>query len=294
MAIETLGAALRQIKRLFAEGVISGLLRSPAPGPLHRGARRRRLRGPGGAARADGPERLPRHPPRPERRRGRLPGHLPRPGQEGRDDPGATRPWAAGCTRSRTASRSRPTRPPPGGALREGGGTDGFRDDRHPAPPSSTRSLSALHEEIARLPEKHRLAVVLCDLEGMTQAQAAGRAALERADAPTPAGRGARAAQGPPGPPRPGARRRHARAPCSSARRRAVVPPAWQEATVRAALDIVNPDRRRRGRLGGGPVTHPGGAQDHVGPEADDRLGGPAGRRADGVGGLGRPDLAGR
>jgi predicted DNA-binding protein (UPF0251 family) len=33
--------------------------------------------------------------------------------------------------------------------------------------------LPALHEEIARLPEKHRLAIVLCDLEGMTQSQAA-------------------------------------------------------------------------------------------------------------------------
>ena len=33
--------------------------------------------------------------------------------------------------------------------------------------------LSALHEEIARLPEKHRLAVILCELEGMTHVQAA-------------------------------------------------------------------------------------------------------------------------
>ncbi len=33
--------------------------------------------------------------------------------------------------------------------------------------------LSALHDEIARLPEKHRLAVVLCELEGKTHNQAA-------------------------------------------------------------------------------------------------------------------------
>ena len=42
-------------------------------------------------------------------------------------------------------------------------------------PPVADDLLPALHEEIARLPEKYRLAVVHCDLEGMTQAQAAGQ-----------------------------------------------------------------------------------------------------------------------
>ena len=37
--------------------------------------------------------------------------------------------------------------------------------------PARDELLPALHEEIARLPEKHRLAVVLCDLEGMTHAR---------------------------------------------------------------------------------------------------------------------------
>ena len=35
--------------------------------------------------------------------------------------------------------------------------------------------LPVLDEEIARLPEKYRLAIVYCDLEGLTQAQAAGQ-----------------------------------------------------------------------------------------------------------------------
>src|SRR5277367_1220811 len=40
-------------------------------------------------------------------------------------------------------------------------------------PAATDELLPALHEEIARLPEKYRLAIVLCDLEGMTQPQAA-------------------------------------------------------------------------------------------------------------------------
>ena len=42
-------------------------------------------------------------------------------------------------------------------------------------PAAADELLPALHEEIARLPEKYRLAVVHCDLEGMTQAQAAAQ-----------------------------------------------------------------------------------------------------------------------
>ena len=59
MAIETLGAALREINRLFADGVVAGLSDAAAPRafPLPRG--RRGLRRAPGAARTDGPERLP-------------------------------------------------------------------------------------------------------------------------------------------------------------------------------------------------------------------------------------------
>lgn len=42
--------------------------------------------------------------------------------------------------------------------------------------PAATDDLvAAVHDEIARLPEKYRVAVVLCDLEGMTQPHAAGQ-----------------------------------------------------------------------------------------------------------------------
>ncbi len=106
-------------------------------------------------------------------------------------------------------------------------------------PAASNDLLPALHEEIARLPQKYRLAVVHCDLERMTQAQAAGqlhcsertlrhrltegRARLKRqltrrGLAPGVAPLGA-------------VLRREARA---------AVPAAWCEATLRAAVATVN------------------------------------------------------
>jgi RNA polymerase sigma factor (sigma-70 family) len=107
-------------------------------------------------------------------------------------------------------------------------------------PAASEDRLPALHEEIARLPEKLRLAVVHCDLEGMTQAQAAaqlhwsertihfrlaeGRARLKR--------RLARRGLAPDGATLGTVLLREARA---------AVPAAWSEATVRAALATVNP-----------------------------------------------------
>ena len=106
-------------------------------------------------------------------------------------------------------------------------------------PAASDDLLPALHEEIARLPEKYRLAVVHCDLEGMTQAQAAGqlhwsertlhhrlaegRARLKR--------RLARRGLAPDGATLGAVLLREARA---------AVPAAWSEATVRAAVATVN------------------------------------------------------
>src|SRR5262249_36223266 len=46
----------------------------------------------------------------------------------------------------------------------------------HSAPTDRATDVAAIvHEEVDRLPEKHRLPVVLCDLEGLTYEQAAGR-----------------------------------------------------------------------------------------------------------------------
>ncbi len=105
-------------------------------------------------------------------------------------------------------------------------------------PAAPDELLPALHGEIARLPEKYRLAIVLCDLEGMTQAQAAvqlhwsertirhrlaeARARLKR--------RLVRRGLTPDGASLGALFLREARS---------AVPPAWQEATVRAALDLV-------------------------------------------------------
>ena len=134
-------------------------------------------------------------------------------------------------------------------------------------PAASDELLPALHEEIARLPEKYRLAVVHCDLEGMTQAQAAaqlhwsertlhhrlaeGRARLKR--------RLARRGLAPDGAVLGAVLLREARA---------AVPPAWGEATVRAALATVNPTMTVGVVSAAAKRIDSGGAQNHVAPEA--------------------------
>ena len=94
--------------------------------------------------------------------------------------------------------------------------------------------------EIARLPEKYRLALIHCDLEGMTQAQAAGQLHWSKRTLQY------RLAQG-----RLRLKRRLARrglapdGPTLGAlllrKARAAVPAAWRRATVRAAVATVNP-----------------------------------------------------
>jgi RNA polymerase sigma factor (sigma-70 family) len=99
--------------------------------------------------------------------------------------------------------------------------------------------LPALHEEIARLPEKYRLAIVHCDLEGMTQSQAAGQLHWRKRTLQH------RLAQG-----RARLRRRLARrglAPDGATlgavllrEARAAVPAGWSQSTVRSAVATAN------------------------------------------------------
>jgi protocatechuate 3,4-dioxygenase beta subunit len=100
--------------------------------------------------------------------------------------------------------------------------------------------LPALHEEIARLPERLRLAVVLCDLQGIPQQQAAESLRLSERTLRR------RLADG--------RERLKARldrrglawgeAVMAAVRLReagTVIPPTWREAAIRAALDLLNP-----------------------------------------------------
>ena len=62
-----------------------------------------------------------------------------------------------------------------------------------------------LYQELGRLPERFRLPILLCHLEGLTYRAGRRAARLPGPDGPVPAGSGARAAARPAGPPRRGA-----------------------------------------------------------------------------------------
>ena len=173
MAIETLGAALRQIRRLFAEGVISGLpdrrlldlfieerdgdafeVLVARHGPMVLSVCRGILRKPGDVEDAFQATFLVL-----VKKAATI---------RGRQALGGWLYQVAhrvAVEANRAAARRR-------ACEREAG----LMASATPAsgPALIDQLLSVLHEEIARLPEKHRLAVVLCDLEGMTHAQAAG------------------------------------------------------------------------------------------------------------------------
>jgi len=238
MAIETLGAALRQINRLFAEGVVAGLSDAQL-------LERFLTQGDAGAFEA----LVGRH------------GSMvlsvcrgilrdPRDAEDafqatflvlvqkggtirGRDALGGWLHQVAHrvAIQANAAAARRRTLERQVGQMAVATSTNG--------PAALDDLLPALHEEIARLPEKYRLAIVLCDLEGMTQAQAAGQLHWSERTLRH------RLAEG-----RARLKRRLARrglAPDGAMlgavflrEARAAVPPAWCELTVRAALATVN------------------------------------------------------
>ena len=174
MAIETLGAALRQIKRLFAEGVVTGLsdaqllerflTRGEAAafealvarhGPMVLSVCRGILRDPHDAEDAFQATFLVL-----VKKGGTV---------RGRD---ALAGWLHQVAhrvaiQANIAAARRRTREKEVGRM----AVPTLMND--PAALDDLRQ--ALHEEIDRLPEKYCLAIVLCDREGMTQALAAGQ-----------------------------------------------------------------------------------------------------------------------
>ena len=174
MAIETLGVALRHINRLFSEGVVAGLSDAQLlerflgqgdaeafealvarHGPMVLSVCRAILRDPHDAEDAFQATFLVL-----VKNGGMI---------RGRD---ALAGWLHRVAhrvaiQANTAAARRRTLERKVGQMAVAASTNG--------PAASNDLLPALHEEIARLPEKYRLAVVHCDLEGMTQAQAAGQ-----------------------------------------------------------------------------------------------------------------------
>ena len=105
----------KQLDGLFRFGVSGQLGDDELLGRFVAGRRdeaaRGGVRGPGGAARADGPGRLPPRAGRPARGRGRVPGDVPGPGARPARSRAASN-WPTGSTASPAARRSTPGRAP--------------------------------------------------------------------------------------------------------------------------------------------------------------------------------------
>ena len=238
MAIETLGAALRQINRLFVEGVVAGLSDAQLlerflthgdagafealvgrHGPMVLSVCRGILRDPHAAEDAFQATFLVL-----VKKGGTIRGR------------GSLGGWLHQVAH-RVAIQANIATARRRALERQVGQMAGATSTGGPAAPDD--SLGAVHEEIARLPEKLRLAVIHCDLEGMTQAQAAGQLHWSERTLQY------RLAEG-----RARLKRRLARrglAPDGAAlcalflrEARAAVPAAWSEATVRAAIATAN------------------------------------------------------
>jgi RNA polymerase sigma factor (sigma-70 family) len=140
---------------------------------------------------------------------------------------------AARCARSAAVRRmAHERRAAEVNAERHGRGTPGLADD----PAAELRGT--LHEEIERLPERYRAAVVLCDLEGRTQEQAARQLACPVGTVKSRLARGRERL-------RECLRRRGfsasvaSLAPGLDPRTAPAVPPAaWADATIRTAVQL--------------------------------------------------------
>ena len=169
MATAFRSGTLGLIQHLFDEGTCTGLSDARSAGAVRHRRRRVRVRRAGGAARGAGAEHLPGRVEGPGRRRGRVPGHVRAALPQGRVDPRPRRPGCLAAPGRLPDRAPGPVRRRPTPRRREG--------RRRPAgrrgPGAATTSAAVLHEEIERLPERFRLPVVLCYLEGMTRDQAA-------------------------------------------------------------------------------------------------------------------------
>ena len=177
MASTGIGWAYRHLRDLFSDGTTLGLATANSwPATPSRRTRRPSSRSP--RPRADGPGDLPGDAQERTGRRGRLPGHVPGAGQEGRLGPGGRRPGRLAAP-GRPVSAVQASVQAPAATTRGGG----IGDEPCPSQPTGPDpDLGPIvHEEIDRLPERERLPVVLCDLEGLTYEQAAGQLAMDRA-----------------------------------------------------------------------------------------------------------------
>ena len=173
MAIESLGAVLGYLSRLFIEGTVSGLPDDQLLDRFLGDARRRRFEA---LVARHGPMVLSvcravlRNPSDAEDAFQATFLILVKKARTLRGAP----TWGDGCTGSPTASRSRRTSPRPGDACRRGGRADDCRDPS-PVPASRTTCCRRCTRRSPGCPRSIRLAVVLCDLQGIPQARPPSR-----------------------------------------------------------------------------------------------------------------------
>ena len=164
---------LESVQRLFTAGTMTGAGKRQLLDRFLTQRRRGSLRGDRASPRADGARGLSPRPRRPQRRGGRLPGHLPRPGPQGRIDPRSVRPRHMAPRRRQARRRAGTCQRQATPGTRASGGRNGHLADERPASEGQAELRAVIDQEVSRLPERYRSPLVLCDLEGCTQEQAA-------------------------------------------------------------------------------------------------------------------------